>query len=57
MKRTNIILLLVACFIGGMLSTSCKKTFLEKPKGGAVTVDTIFDTRNQAQYAVAQMYM
>jgi hypothetical protein len=57
MKRTNIILLLMACFIGGMLSTSCKKTFLEKPKGGAVTVDTIFDTRNQAQYAVAQMYM
>jgi hypothetical protein len=57
MKRTNIIILLFMCVMGGILSTSCKKSFLEKPKGGSVTVDTIFDTKNQAQYAVAQMYM
>jgi hypothetical protein len=40
-----------------MLSTSCKKSFLEKPKGGSVTADTIFNTKNQAQFAVAQMYL
>ncbi|WP_255486905.1 RagB/SusD family nutrient uptake outer membrane protein [Mucilaginibacter sp. SP1R1] len=56
MKRSNIIMLLFVCFIGGTFSTSCKKSFLEKPKGGAVTVDTIFDSKNQAQDAVAQMY-
>ena len=42
--------------IGGLASTSCKKSFLEKPKGGSVTVDTIFDSKNQAQYAIAEMY-
>lgn len=57
MKRKNIIILLLACLAGGIFSPGCKKSFLEKPKGGAVTVDTIFHTKNQAQYAVAQMYM
>ena len=57
MKRQNIIILLFVCLIGGILSQGCKKNFLEKPKGGAVTVDTIFHTKNQAQYAIAQMYM
>ncbi len=36
--------------------TGCSDDFLEKPKGGAVTVDTIFHTQNQARMAVAQMY-
>lgn len=39
-----------------MLTPGCTKDFLEKPKGGAVTTDTIFHTKNQAQFAVAQMY-
>jgi len=57
MKRTYIIILLFLVVAGGVFTTGCKKSFLEKPKGGAVTVDTVFHTRNQAQYAVAQMYM
>ncbi|MGN8071131.1 RagB/SusD family nutrient uptake outer membrane protein [Mucilaginibacter sp. 22184] len=56
MKRINILLLLLMAVIGGLSITSCKKSFLEKPKGGSVTVDTIFDSKNQAQYAVAEMY-
>ena len=56
MKRINIIILLFVGLIAGLSSTSCKKSFLEKPKGGSVTVDTIFDSKNQAQYAVAEMY-
>ena len=48
--------MLLVAVIGGLSTTSCKKSFLEKPKGGAVTVDTIFDSKNQAQYAVAEMY-
>ncbi|NHA05076.1 RagB/SusD family nutrient uptake outer membrane protein [Mucilaginibacter sp. HC2] len=56
MKRINIIILLFVGLIGGLASTSCKKSFLEKPKGGSVTVDTIFDSKNQAQYAIAEMY-
>ncbi|WP_231634906.1 RagB/SusD family nutrient uptake outer membrane protein [Pedobacter sp. PACM 27299] len=39
-----------------MLTPGCTKDFLEKPKGGVATVDTVFHTKNQAQYAVAQMY-
>ncbi|SDP97879.1 Starch-binding associating with outer membrane [Mucilaginibacter sp. OK268] len=56
MKRINIIILLFVGLISGLASTSCKKSFLEKPKGGSVTVDTIFDSKNQAQYAIAEMY-
>lgn len=56
MKRIYIVLVLAICFSAGMLTTGCKKDFLEKPKGGEVTVDTIFNTKNQAQYAVARMY-
>ncbi|SHL59432.1 Starch-binding associating with outer membrane [Chitinophaga jiangningensis] len=56
MKRLYILMLMIACCIGGMQMSSCKRDFLEKPKGGTVTVDTIFHTMNQAQYAVAQMY-
>lgn len=37
-------------------TTGCSDDFLEKPKGGAVTTDTIFHTQNQARLAVAQMY-
>lgn len=47
---------MVAVTLLGLLSPSCADDFLEKPKGGAVTVDTIFHTKNQAQYAVAKMY-
>jgi hypothetical protein len=56
MKRINIIILLFVGIVAGLSTTSCKKSFLEKPKGGSVTVDTIFDSKNQAQYAVAEMY-
>ncbi|MFT3846248.1 MAG: RagB/SusD family nutrient uptake outer membrane protein [Lacibacter sp.] len=56
MKKINIILLLVAGVFSSIFIIGCKKDFLEKPKGGAVTVDTIFHTKKQAQYAVAQMY-
>jgi hypothetical protein len=57
MKRKNIIILLFVCFIGVILTPSFKNFFLEKPKGGSVTADTIFNTKNQAQFAVAQMYL
>lgn len=56
MKKIHIIMLLVAGLYGSIFIVGCKKNFLEKPKGGAVTVDTIFHTKKQAQYAVAQMY-
>lgn len=56
MKKYNILLLLFVGLLSGIFSNGCKKSFLEKPKGGNITVDTIFDTKNQAQYAVAQMY-
>jgi len=39
-----------------VFSTGCSEDFLEKPKGGDVTVDTIFNTQVQAKKAVAQMY-
>lgn len=55
-KSIYIPLLLIAGFISAGMITGCKKDFLEKPKGGAVTVDTIFHTQKQAQYAVADMY-
>ncbi|WP_233589190.1 RagB/SusD family nutrient uptake outer membrane protein [Gynurincola endophyticus] len=48
--------LLCAILLLLISTTSCTKNFLEKPKGGAVTVDTIFHTKNQAQYAIARMY-
>ncbi|HEY1113568.1 MAG TPA: RagB/SusD family nutrient uptake outer membrane protein [Chitinophagaceae bacterium] len=56
MKRIYIVALMLTCITGSMLTTGCRKDFLEKPKGGAVTVDTIFSTKKQAQYAVARMY-
>jgi starch-binding outer membrane protein, SusD/RagB family len=56
MKRIYIPLLLFVGLAAGMLNSGCKRDFLEKPKGGAVTVDTIFHTQMQAQYAVADMY-
>ncbi len=56
MKRKYIAnLVMVGAFISLFMS-SCLDNFLEKPAGGAVTVDTIFHTKNQAQYAVASMY-
>lgn len=56
MKRSSIINLLVVSVLLTIFTTSCFEDFLEKPKGGAVTTDTIFHTQNQAQYAVARMY-
>lgn len=56
MKRIYIPLLLLAVIVTAGMMTGCKKDFLEKPKGGDVTVDTIFHTQKQAQYAVADMY-
>jgi len=56
MKRIYIPLLLVAGFVWISMIIGCKKDFLEKPKGGAVTVDTIFHTQLQARLAVADMY-
>jgi hypothetical protein len=43
-------------FFTMVLGTGCADDFLEKPKGGAVTTDTIFNTQNQARMAIAQMY-
>ncbi len=48
--------MLIAVIVTAGMMTGCKKDFLEKPKGGNVTVDTIFHTQRQAQYAVADMY-
>jgi starch-binding outer membrane protein, SusD/RagB family len=56
MKRIYLPLLLVAFLVAAGMITGCKKDFLEKPKGGAVTVDTIFHTQIQARLAVADMY-
>ncbi|OQP58779.1 RagB/SusD family nutrient uptake outer membrane protein [Niastella populi] len=56
MKRIYIPFLLLAVIVTAGTITGCKKEFLEKPKGGDVTVDTIFHTQRQAQYAVADMY-
>lgn len=56
MKRRNINFLLFLGILIGLHTTSCTRDFLEKPKGGSVTVDTIFHTQKQAQYAVAEMY-
>lgn len=55
MKNISVFLLIVALSLG-VIVTGCNKDFLQKPKGGSVTVDTIFHTKKQAQYAVAQMY-
>lgn len=55
--KKNFIYIIIPAFVWLLVGIcSCNKDFLEKPKGGAVTVDTIFHTKNQAQYAVAQMY-
>nr|WP_294899446.1 RagB/SusD family nutrient uptake outer membrane protein [uncultured Pedobacter sp.] len=56
MKKLNINILLFLGILIGLQTASCTRNFLEKPKGGSVTVDTIFHTQKQAQYAVAQMY-
>ncbi|ATL47239.1 RagB/SusD family nutrient uptake outer membrane protein [Chitinophaga caeni] len=56
MKRTYLFILLCAAITGSISVSSCSKDFLEKPKGGAVTTDTIFHTVKQANYAIAQMY-
>ncbi len=56
MKKIYIILAFFVCFAATVFTTGCSKDFLEKPKGGDVTVDTIFHTAKQAQYAVARMY-
>lgn len=56
MKKIYIPIMLIAGIITAGMMTGCTKDFLEKPKGGAVTVDTIFHTQKQAQYAVADMY-
>lgn len=56
MKRIYIMVLLMTAVSGSLLLPGCTKNFLEKPRGGDVTIDTIFHTQKQAQYAVAQMY-
>jgi hypothetical protein len=56
MKKIYILLLLLAGIVSAGMMTGCSKSFLEKPAGGAVTIDTIFNTEKQAQYAVADMY-
>ena len=56
MKKFNIIKLMVASVVVALITPSCLDDFLEKPAGGSVTTDTIFHTKNQAQYAVARMY-
>lgn len=56
MNRIHIYLLLFVGLAAGLMNSGCKRDFLEKPKGDAVTVDTIFHTQQQARYAVARMY-
>lgn len=56
MKRIYTLLMLIAVIVTAGMMTACNKKFLEKPKGGDITVDTIFHTQKQAQYAVADMY-
>lgn len=56
MKRLYISIPFLVFLVAVSLVTGCKKDFLEKPKGGAVTVDTIFHTQLQARYAIADMY-
>lgn len=56
MKKIHIMVLLMAAVSGSLLLPGCTKNFLEKPRGGDVTIDTIFHSTKQAQYAVAQMY-
>ena len=58
MKKVKIYIpiLLLGGFIATGMITGCSKDFLEKPKGGSVTIDTIFHTQKQAQYAIADMY-
>ena len=48
--------MLIAGIVTAGTMTSCDKKFLEKPKGGDITIDTVFHTQKQAQYAVAEMY-
>jgi starch-binding outer membrane protein, SusD/RagB family len=47
---------IAVAFIVLLFSAGCSEDYLEKPKGGTVTVDTIFHTKNQANMAIAQMY-
>ena len=56
MNRIYIPYILIAGIVTVGIMTGCKKDFLEKPKGGDITVDTVFHTQKQAQYAVADMY-
>ena len=57
MNKNNILLLTIAIpLVLLMLVAGCSKDFLEKPKGGAVTEDTIFTTQNQARKALAHVY-
>jgi len=55
-KILTTIISIMAVYTMVCFSTGCSDDFLEKPKGGAVTTDTIFHTQNQARLAVAQMY-
>ena len=56
MNRIYIPCMLIAGIVTAGMMTGCSKKFLEKPKGGDITVDTVFHTQKQAQYAVADMY-
>src|SRR4051812_2487426 len=56
MKTRYISFMLIAGIVTAGTLSSCDKKFLEKPKGGDITVDTVFHTQKQAQYAVAEMY-
>jgi len=55
MKKITIKLAIAAISLL-ILNTGCNNDFLEKPSGGTVTSDTIFNTRSQARQAIAQMY-
>jgi len=57
MKRYLYIpVVLLAGAVTSGIFTGCNKDFLEKPQGGSVTVDTIFHTQLQAQYAINDTY-
>ncbi|MDP4210811.1 MAG: RagB/SusD family nutrient uptake outer membrane protein [Bacteroidota bacterium] len=56
MNRLITLFISTATLILILFNGGCSEDFLAKPAGGDVTVDTIFGTKNQAQYAVSQMY-
>ncbi|AYD46451.1 RagB/SusD family nutrient uptake outer membrane protein [Arachidicoccus soli] len=56
MRKKYIIAVFFCALFTGLLLMSCNKNFLEKPRGGTFTVDTVFRTKLNADGAISQMY-